>query len=156
MITFINASVAATLLEQRLEKNSGSEPDLNPRPLQCWCSALPTELSKPQATCILYYCAAAGPGCLINCCKLCCFLARKLNEVQCQFIDLRCGYCYCFVYILYRLLNKQLRQLPRNRSLSENRSYHISINKQRFCEQNNCCLPSLCHFTRNKCCTVSI
>ena len=47
-MTFINASVAATLLEQRLEKNSGSEPDLNPRPLQCWCSALPTELSKPH------------------------------------------------------------------------------------------------------------
>ena len=93
---------------------------------------------------------------LINCCKLRCFLSRKLNEVQCQFINSRCIYCYCFVYILCRLLNKQLRQLPRKRSLSENRSYHISINKQRFCEQNNCCLPSLCHFTRNKYCTVSI
>ena len=66
-------------------------------------------------------------------CKLCRFLSRKLNEVQCQFyINSRCIYCYCFVYILYRLLNKQLRQLPRKRSLSENRSYHISINKQRF------------------------
>ena len=31
-------------------------------------------------TCILYYYAAAGPGCLINCCKLCCFLSRKLND----------------------------------------------------------------------------
>ena len=101
-------------------------------------------------TCILYYYAAAGFGCLINCCKLCCFLSRKLNELQYQFIKSRCIYCYCFVYILYRLLNKQLRQLPRKRSLSETRSYHISINKQRFCEQNNCCLPSLCHFTRNK------
>ena len=101
-------------------------------------------------TCILYCYAAAGPGCLINCCKLCCFLSRKLNEVQCQFISSRCIYCYCFVYILYRLLNKQLRQLSRKRSLSENRSYHININKQRFCEQSNCCLPSLCHFTRNK------
>ena len=107
-------------------------------------------------TCILYYYAAAGRGCLINCCKLCCFVSRKLNEVQCQFINSRCIYCYCFVYILYRLLKKQLRQLPRKRSLSKNRSYHISIIKQRFCEQNNCCLPSLCHFTRNKCCTVSI
>ena len=89
-------------------------------------------------TWILYSHAAAGPGCLINCCKLCCFLSRKLNEVQCQFINSRCIYCYCFVYILYRLLNKQLRQLPRKRSLSENRSYHIRINKQRFCERNNC------------------
>ena len=79
-----------------------------------------------------------------------------VNEVQCQFINSRCIYCYCFVYILCRLLNKQLRQLPRKRSLSENRSYHSSINKQRFCEQNNCCLPSLCHFTRNKYYTVSL
>ena len=79
-------------------------------------------------TCILYYYAAADPGCLINCCKLCCFLSRKLNEEQC--IYLSCIYCYCFVYILYRLLNKQLGQLPRKRSLSENRSYHISINKE--------------------------
>ena len=85
-------------------------------------------------TCILYCYAAAGPGCLINCYKLCCFLSRKLNEVQCQLINSRCIYCYCFVYILYRLLNKQLRQLLRKRSLSKNRSYHISINKQRFCE----------------------
>ena len=107
-------------------------------------------------TCILYCYAAAGPGCSINCCKLRYFLSRKLNKVQCQFINSRCIYCYCFVYISYRLLNKQLRQLPRKRSLSENRSYHISINKQRFCEQNNCCLPSLCHFTRNKYYTVSL
>ena len=126
-------------------------------------------------TCILYYYAAAGPGCLINlkCCKLCCFVSRKLNEVQCQFINSRCIYCYCFVYILYRLLNKQLRhlsrrklrsalfkpiRLSRKRSLimSENRSCHIRINKQCFCEQNNCCLPSLCHFTRNRYHTVSI
>ena len=78
----------------------------------------------------------------------------KRTEVQCQFINSRCIYCYCLVYILYRLLNKQLPQLPRKRSLSENRSYHFSINKQRFCEQNNCCLPSLCHFTRNKYYTV--
>ena len=87
------------------------------------------------------------------CCKLRCFLSRKLDEVQCQFINSRCIYCYCFVYISYRLLNKQLRQLPRKRSL---RSYHISVNKQHFCEQNNCCLPSLCHFTRNKYYTVSL
>ena len=104
-------------------------------------------------TCILYCYAAAGPGCLINCCKLRCFLSRKLNEVRCQFISSRCIYCYCFVYILYRLLVKQLRQLPRKRSLSENRSYHISINKERF---YNCCLPSLCHFTRNNDYTVSL
>ena len=83
-------------------------------------------------TCILYCYAAAGPGCLVNCCQLCCFLSRKLSEVQCQFINSRCIYCHCFVHILYRLLNKQLRQLPRKRSLSENRSYHISVNKQRF------------------------
>ena len=25
-------------------------------------------------TCILYYYAAAGPGCSINCCKLCCLI----------------------------------------------------------------------------------
>ena len=97
---------------------------------------------------VRYYYAATGPGCLINCCKLCCFSARKLNEVQCQFINSRCNYCYCFLYILYRLLNKQLLQLPRKRSLSENRSYHISINKQRFCEHNNCCLPSLSFYSK--------
>ena len=68
-------------------------------------------------TCILYRYAAAGPGCLINCCKLCCFLSRKLNEVQCRFINSRCIYCYCFVYILYRLFNKQLRQIPENEAL---------------------------------------
>ena len=99
-------------------------------------------------TCILYCYAAVGPGCLINCYKLCCFLSRKLNEVQYQFINSRCIYCYCFVYILYRLLNKQLRQPPRKRILSENRSYHISINKQRFCEHNNCCLPSLSFYSK--------
>ena len=33
--------------------------------------------------CILDYYAAARPGCLIiNCCKLCCFLSRKLNELK--------------------------------------------------------------------------
>ena len=42
----INASAAATLSEQRTEKNSGSERDLNPRPLRYRCSALPSELSK--------------------------------------------------------------------------------------------------------------
>ena len=36
----INASAAATLLEQRPENNSGSEWDSNPRPLRCQCSAL--------------------------------------------------------------------------------------------------------------------
>ena len=46
-LTVINASAAVTLLEQRPEKNSGSERDLNLRPLRCRCSALPTELSKP-------------------------------------------------------------------------------------------------------------
>ena len=40
-MTVINVSAAATLLEQRPEKNSGIERDSNPR-----CSALPTELSK--------------------------------------------------------------------------------------------------------------
>ena len=47
-MTVINASAAVTPLEQRSEKNSGSERDLNPRPLRCWCNALPTELSKPH------------------------------------------------------------------------------------------------------------
>ena len=42
--TVINASAAATRSEP--EKISGSERDSNPRPLRCWCSALPTELSK--------------------------------------------------------------------------------------------------------------
>ena len=97
-----------------------------------------------------------GPAVRFNCCKLCRLLSRKLKEVHCQFINSRCIYCHCFVYILYRLLNKQLRQLPRERKPSENRNYRISINKQRICEQNNCCPPSLCHFTRNKCYTVSI
>ena len=48
VLTVINASAAVTLLEQRPEKNSGSERDSNPRPLQCQCSALPTEVSKPH------------------------------------------------------------------------------------------------------------
>ena len=48
VITVINASAAVTLLEQRPEKNSGSEWDSNPRPLRCRYSALPTELSKPH------------------------------------------------------------------------------------------------------------
>ena len=43
----INAIAVVTLLEQRPEKISGSERDLNPRPLRFRCSALPTELSKP-------------------------------------------------------------------------------------------------------------
>ena len=47
-LTVINASAAATPLEQRPEKNSGSERDSNPRPLRCRCSALPTELLKPH------------------------------------------------------------------------------------------------------------
>ena len=46
-MTVINASAAVTLLEQRAEKNLGSERDSNPRPLRCRCSALPTELSEP-------------------------------------------------------------------------------------------------------------
>ena len=48
VITVINTSAAVTLLEQRPEKNSGSERDSNPQPLRCQCSALPTELSKPH------------------------------------------------------------------------------------------------------------
>ena len=44
MLTVINASATVTLLEQRPEKDSGSERDSNPRPLRCQCSALPTEL----------------------------------------------------------------------------------------------------------------
>ena len=47
-LTVINASAAVTLLEQRPENNSGSERDSHPRPLRYWCSALPTELSKPH------------------------------------------------------------------------------------------------------------
>ena len=35
-MTVINASAAATLLQQKLEKKSGSEWELNPRPLRCW------------------------------------------------------------------------------------------------------------------------
>ena len=45
-LTVINASAAITLLEQRPEKNSGSERDL--LPLRCRCSALPTELSEAE------------------------------------------------------------------------------------------------------------
>ena len=48
MITIINATVAITLLEQRPEKISGTHHDSNPQPLQCQCSALPTELTKPH------------------------------------------------------------------------------------------------------------
>ena len=40
-----------------------------------------------EHACILHYYAAAGPGCLINRCKLCCFLSRKLNGVQYQSQD---------------------------------------------------------------------
>ena len=47
MTVINNASAAATLLEQRPEKNSGSERDSNAPPLRCRCSDLPTELSKP-------------------------------------------------------------------------------------------------------------
>ena len=47
-MTVINASAAITLLEQRPEKNSGSERDANPQPLRCRCSALPTEALKPH------------------------------------------------------------------------------------------------------------
>ena len=51
----INASAAVTLLEQRPENFfSGSEWDLNPRPLRCQCSALPTELSKPHESGRIY------------------------------------------------------------------------------------------------------
>ena len=48
LMTFIDASAAITLLEEGLEKNSGSARDSNPRSLRCRCSALPTELSKPR------------------------------------------------------------------------------------------------------------
>ena len=48
VLTVIYASAAVTLLEQRPEKNSGSERDSNPRPLRRQCSVLPTELSKPH------------------------------------------------------------------------------------------------------------
>ena len=33
--------------------------------------------------------------------------------VQCQFKNSRCIYCYCFIYILHTVLNKQPDQLPR-------------------------------------------
>ena len=67
----INASAAATLLEQRPEKNSGSERDLNPRPLRCRCSALPIEVSKPQESgCMwvspLYVDVTLGPSIVKN------------------------------------------------------------------------------------------
>ena len=42
-MTVINASAAATLLEQRPEKNSGSERDSNPRP--CDAGAVLYQLS---------------------------------------------------------------------------------------------------------------
>ena len=49
-MTIINGSGAATLLEQRPEKYSGSERDshAHPRPLRCRYSALPTEILKPH------------------------------------------------------------------------------------------------------------
>ena len=53
----------------------------------------------PTITCILYY--YVGSGCLINCCKLCCFLSRKLNEVQYQFINSRGIYCYCLSSFIF-------------------------------------------------------
>ena len=46
VLTVINASAAVTLLEQRPEKNSGSERDSNPRLLRCQCSAL--SRSEPE------------------------------------------------------------------------------------------------------------
>ena len=48
VMTVISANAALTLLEQRPEKNSGSEWNSNPQPLRCQYSALPTELSKPH------------------------------------------------------------------------------------------------------------
>ena len=49
-------------------------------------------------TCILYYYAAAGPGCLINCCKLCCFLSRKLNRSTVSIYKLK-----MYLLLLFRL-----------------------------------------------------
>ena len=43
-----DANIAITLREKWPEKISGSEQDLNPRPLRYRCNALPTELSKPH------------------------------------------------------------------------------------------------------------
>ena len=77
-MTVINASAAAMLLEQRPEKNSGSERDLNPGTLRRQCSALPTELSKPHKSSLmrvspLYVDVILGPSIVkseINFCPL--------------------------------------------------------------------------------------
>ena len=66
MLTVINASATATLLEQRPEKNSGSERDSGTHDLYR-CSALPTELSKPhESDCMrvspLYVDVILGPS----------------------------------------------------------------------------------------------
>ena len=50
----INASAAVTLLEQSPEKNSGSGRDLNPQSLRCQYSALPTGLSKPHESALMW------------------------------------------------------------------------------------------------------
>ena len=55
-------------------------------------------------------------------------LSRKLNEIHVLLL--------LFHLYFIQTVNKQLRQLPAKWSPSENRSYHISVNKQRFCEQN--------------------
>ena len=46
VMTVINESAAATLLEQRPEKKALS--GIRVPTLRCWCSALSTELSKPH------------------------------------------------------------------------------------------------------------
>ena len=61
LVTIINASAAATLLEQRPEEYSGSERDSNPRPLRYRCSAFPTESGRMRVS-PLYLDVILGPS----------------------------------------------------------------------------------------------
>ena len=93
--------------------------------------------------CILYY--YARPGCLINCCKLIMlFLITQTERSSVLIYKLKMYLPLMFRYILYIVEQAASPTIPRKWSLRENRSYHISTNKQRFCEQNNCCLLSHC------------
>ena len=47
---------------------------------------------------ILYYYAAAGPGCLINCCKLCCFLYTHTKRSTVSIYKLK-----VYLLLLFRL-----------------------------------------------------
>ena len=104
-------------------------------------------------TCILYCYAVRGRPRLVDyLLRVVLFLITQTKRSAVSIYNLK-----MYLLLLFRLQFKQTVEQARKRSLSETRSYHISINKQRFCEQNNCCLPSLCHiFTRNKYYTVSL